>query len=224
MINIAELTSSPTLWRNYFSPDTYLKGDIEFGLIESRSGSRLVALPEPFLEALLASLKHETGQSAGFVLFQCGYRWGKNFYRRFAAEVSEFYQKPLAQLEMVHFLQCLKQCWLTHGWGCLELSIDHYQQGLLVAQVQYSASAQVASSESEQSCHLEAGILSAFFSQLTGQELNCCQTSCESQGNTVNTFIIGLAERLKPVNAWLLEGQDHETILSRLCTYPCESL
>ncbi len=215
MLNIAELTSGSTPWRNYYCPDAYLKGDTEFGLIESRSGSRLMALPEPFLEALLASLKHETGQAAEFVLFQCGYRWGKKFYRRFTTEVSEFYQKPLAQLEMIHFLQCLKQCWKTHGWGVFDLDLNHHQQGVLIAQIKHSTLAHVASQG--RSCYLEAGLLSAFFSQLTGQDLDCIQTASVSEGAESNTFIIGLKDRLKPVKAWISEDQDHNTILTRLC-------
>jgi hypothetical protein len=63
---------------------------------------------------------------------------------------------------------------------------------------------------------LEAGILSAFFSQLTGETLGCIQTSCESMGAEYNHFVIGLDERIKLAQAWLEEGQDHPTIMDRL--------
>jgi predicted hydrocarbon binding protein len=217
MFDVAELSTQSLFWRNYFSFDAYVKGDTEFGLIENRSGSRLVALPEVLLQALVSTLKSETGQSAGLVLFKCGYRWGKKFYRRFNLEVSEFYQKPLAQMTMIQFVQCLKQCWKTHGWGLIEVDLNYHSQGFLAVQIQNSPLAQVAPSLPDRSGYLEAGILSAFFSQLTGRELQCLQTECESNGSSANQFIIGLAERLKPVEGWLSEGQDHRAILTRLC-------
>jgi hypothetical protein len=64
---------------------------------------------------------------------------------------------------------------------------------------------------------LEAGILTAFFCQLTGEDLHCEQTTCESLGAPKNTFILGLKDRLKPVSAWLTEGHDHATIMELLC-------
>jgi hypothetical protein len=67
-------------------------------------------------------------------------------------------------------------------------------------------------------CFVEAGILSAFFSQLTGQDLHCIQTACESLGAECNYFILGLFKRLKPAEAWIEEQQNHETILKRLCS------
>ncbi len=66
-------------------------------------------------------------------------------------------------------------------------------------------------------CFVEAGILSAFFSQLTGQNLHCIQTACESMGAKSNYFILGLSTRLKPAEAWIEAGQNHSTIMTSLC-------
>ena len=38
----------------------------------------------------------------------------------------------------------------------------------------------------------------------------------ESVGAECNHFVVGLFERLKPVEAWLEEGQDHAEIIERL--------
>ena len=217
MIAVADLLKDRPLPGNYFAPDAYVQGDFELGLIENRQGARLLALPEPLLQAIYAGLEQEIGQAAGLVLFNCGSWWGKNFYRRFGEEVSEYYGKPLAQMEMVEFLQCLKQCWKTYGWGTIDLDLNYYQQGFLVVKVWNSAFAEAIPSENRPLCFLEAGILSAFFSQLTGRDLHCVQTSCESMGAECNHFLLGLSGRLKPAEAWLEEGQDHATIMERLC-------
>lgn len=216
MIQVSELVQDKSLFGNYFASDAYVQGDFEFGLIENRQGSRLIALPEVLLQAINVSLKEEVGSAAGIVLFNCGRWWGKNFYRRFDEELSEYYGKPIAQMEMVELLQSLKQCWKTHGWGIMNLEMDYYQQGFLVVTVENSAFAETANGENKPQCFLEAGIFSAFFSGLTGRNLHCVQTSCESMEAESNRFVVGILDRLKPVEGWLEENQDHETIMKRL--------
>ena len=216
MIEVADLIKDSSLRGNYFAPDAYVQGDYEFGLIENRQGARLVALPEVLLQAIYSSLEEEVGPAAGLVLFNCGRWWGKNFYRRFSEELSNYYDKPLAQMEMVELLQCLKQCWKTHGWGVMDLNTDYYQQGFLVVKVGNSAFAETVTSSDRPQCFLEAGIFSAFFSEITGRNLHCVQTSCESMGAEVNHFIVGLLKRLEPVEALLEEGLDHDSIIDSL--------
>ena len=216
MIEVAELIKDNSWRGNYFASDVYVQGDYEFGLIENRQGSRLIALPEILLKAIHTSLEDEVGSAASLVLFNCGRWWGKNFYRRFSEELSNYYDKPIAQMKMVELLQCLKECWKTHGWGIMDLYMDYYQQGFLVVKVWNSAFAETATSGENPKCFLEAGIFSVFFSQITGRNLHCVQTSCESLGAECNHFVIGLQERLKPIEGWLKEGRDHAAIMESL--------
>ena len=217
MIDVAALVQDKRLLGNYFSPDAYVKGDVEFGMIENRSGSRLLAIPETLLQGLYVGLEEEIGPSANIALFSCGRWWGKSFYRRFAEELEGYYGKALGQMDMVEFLQSLKECWKTHGWGVLAVDLKYYQQGFLVLQTTNSAFIEAAPKGKTMMGSLEAGILSSFFSQLTGQDLHCVQTTCESLGASSNHFVIGLGERLKTVKAWLEESHDHATIMELLC-------
>lgn len=218
MITVADLIKDqPRSPGNYFAFDAYICGDYESGLLENRQGDRLLALPETLIQGIYAALEKETGQAHGVVLANCGRWWGKNFYARFVEQVSEYYGKPLNEMEMAEFSYCLKQCWKTHGWGTCDLDLSYYQQGFLVVKTQNSPYAQQAPKGNRPVCHFEAGILSAFFSQLTGRELYCLQTTCESLGAEYNHFVLGLASRLKPADAWLEEQQEHEIIMHRLC-------
>ncbi|ACK69544.1 4-vinyl reductase 4VR [Gloeothece citriformis PCC 7424] len=216
MIDISQLVTDK-IPGNYFSVDAYLQGDIEFGVIENRSGSRLLAIPETLLQGLHAALDEEIGSSAGVVLYSCGRWWGRSFYRRLSEELENYYGKPITQMEMIEFLQCLKECWKAHGWGTLRVDLKYYQQGFLVIKITNSPFAESAITNNRPGCFLEAGVLSAFFSQLTGQSLHCTQTSCESMGAEGNYFVLGLEERLKSISAWLEEGHDHATIMELLC-------
>lgn len=219
MIDIASLLQDKPLKGNYFAPDAYVRGEMEFGLIENRSGSRLIALPETLLQGLHAGLEEEIGPASSIVLFSCGSWWGKNLYRRLSEELEEYYGQPLAKMEMVAFLGCLKECWKTHGWGTLDIDLSFYGRGFLVVDIVNSPFVETAPKGKRMMGHLEAGILSGFFSRLTGTELHCVQTSCESLGADRGSFVIGISDRLKAVSAWLEEGHDRQTILDLLCRH-----
>jgi uncharacterized protein len=217
MINIADLLKQPRIPGNYFASDAYVRGDLELGLLENRRGDRLIALPETLIQAIYIGLEQETGKASHLVLFNCGRWWGKNFYVRFCEEVSEYYDQPVSEMEMVKFIQCLQQCWKTHGWGTFELDSSYSDRGFLVVKIANSLFAKTAPKSKLPACFLEAGILSSFFTQLTGRELHCVQTSCESLGSDCNRFILGMRDRLQPADSMLGEGQDHETIIGQLC-------
>lgn len=216
MINVADLISESNIPGNYFAPKTYLQGDFESGLLENRQGGRLLALPETLIKALYSGLTPELGSATGLVLYSCGRKWGKNFFRRFSQEVSSYYQQPVTTMEMIELIQCLKQCWKAHGWGLIEPNFDHYQQGFLVIQVTNSGFAQKIDSPEQPSCFIEAGLLSAFFSELSETDLHCVQTTCESLGASSNWFILGLKKRLESVSGMVEQGQTHTAILQSL--------
>lgn len=217
MINVADLISESSLSGNYFTPEAYVQGDFESGLIENRQGGRLLALPETLIKSLYNALTSEVGPAAGMVLYNCGSKWGKSFFRRFCEEVNNYYQRSVAEMEMIELIQCLKQCWKAHGWGIIEPNFDYYQQGFLVVEIRGSIFADTIESSQEPSCYVEAGLLSAFFSELSQTKLQCIQTSCESLGADSNMFILGLAKRLKPAREMLDKKQSHAAIMQSLC-------
>jgi uncharacterized protein len=219
MINIADLTAEAKIPGNYFAPHTYLQGDFESGLIENRQGRRLLAMPETLLKGLYSGLFAELGSAIGPVLYNCGRKWGKNFFRRFSEEVSSYYDKPVAAMEMVELVQCLKQCWKAHGWGVIEPNFDYYQQGFLVIEIANSAFVEAIASSEQPSCFIEAGLLSAFFSELSESDLHCVQVACESLGASSNWFILGLKKRLQSVPTMVEQGQTHTAIMQSLVTH-----
>lgn len=213
MISIADLLIDDRLPGNYFANDVYVRGTLELGLLENRRGDRLLALPDALLKSIISGLNNETGQATALVLRNCGLWWGKNFYARFCEELSDYHGKPVADLSMAEFLQALQECWRTHGWGVLSLNLDYQPQGFLVIEIQNSPFTAHAVQPNQPSGALESGILQSFFSQLTGRELTCVQTSCESLGADCNRFVLGLENRLQSVPSLVQEGQPHEAIM-----------
>jgi len=216
MISVSDLVTNDRIPSNYFATDVYVRSDLELGLLENRRGDRLLAMPEPLIKAIYSGLDKETGQASKLVLYNCGRWWGKNFYSRFAEEVSEYYEKPLAEMRMLEFLQSFKQCWKTHGWGKIELDQSYIGQGFLVVKTWNAPFATHGPNLGVPICFLDAGVFSALFSQLSGKDLYCVQTSCESMGAECNHFIVGLEERLSKIQGWIEQGQSHTKIMSNL--------
>lgn len=216
MISIADLLINNRIPGNFFAPDVYVRGDLEVGLLENRQGDRLLAVPETLIQAVYSGLQKETGQAAPLVLLNCGKWWGKSFYTRFCEQITSYYSLPLANMPMVEFMQALQECWMAHGWGKIELDQSYQQRGFLIVKIQNSAFARFAPQSGRPACHLEAGILASFFSQLTGKELDCVQTTCESMGADCNRFLLGLPRRLEPVEA-MVPNLDHDAIMQQLC-------
>ena len=217
MISVADLLTNNRVPGNYFATDVYVRSDLELGMLENRRGDRLLALPDTLIQAIYSGLDKETGQATRLVLFNCGRWWGKNFYTRFREELTDYYGQALADMTMAEFLQCLQQCWVTHGWGKIELDHSYQQRGFLVVKAWNSPFASYAPKGNRPVCHLEAGILSSFFSQLTGRELHCVQTSCQSLGANCNHFVVGLPKRLEPIEPMIEQQASHEAIMERLC-------
>lgn len=216
MISITDLLTDNRIPGNYFASDAYVQGDLELGLLENRRGERLLALPEMLLQGIYAGLEKETGQASRLVLYNCGRWWGKNFYARFCEELTDYYQTPMADMPMVEFIQCLEQCWVTHGWGRLKLDHSYQDRGFLVVTITNSPFTKQAPKGDQPVGFLEAGALCSFFSQLTGRELHCVQTTCESMGADSNRFVLGLPKRLEPAET-MVTNLDHDAIMQQLC-------
>lgn len=216
MISVADLIKENRIPANFFDYNAYLKGDLEIGLLENRRGDRLIAVPDTLISALYAGLAKETGQASKLVLFNCGKWWGKNFYTRFTESLEEYYAQSLADMNMITFVQSLKECWQTHGWGKFEFDPQYQAQGIVLVKTFNSPYTRKIAGNTLPTGYLEAGILTSFFTRLTGRELLATQTTCESLGASCNTYTIGLPERLQIVDSFLVEGLDHETILQRL--------
>lgn len=216
MISVADLIKENRVPSNFFDYNAYVKGDLEIGLLENRRGDRLIAVPDTLISSLYAGLAKETGQASKLVLFNCGKWWGKNFYTRFTESLEEYYSQSLAEMDMITFIQSLKECWLTHGWGKFEFDPEYQAQGFVFVKTYNSPYVRAIAGNTSPTGYLEAGILTSFFTRLTGRDLLAVQTTCESLGATYNTYIIGLPERLQIVDSFLAEGLTHEKILERI--------
>ncbi len=216
MVSVADLLIDSKLSANYFARDVYVRGTLDLGLLENRRGDRLLALPDTLIRAIYSGLDRETGQAAMLVLHNCGRWWGKNFYMRFSEELADYHGQSIRSLPMAVLIQALQQCWQTHGWGHIALDNTHQDQGFLLITTENSSFVRYAPKIERPVCFLEAGILQSFFSQLSGRELHCVQTACESLGADRNYFVLGLKQRLSVAETCVDQQLSHLEIMEAL--------
>lgn len=201
---------------NFYAEGSYAKTNVAKGVTRNRVGTRLCALTEDFLLGMNQAITDECGPAAAAVFKSCGKKWGALQARRFEQEMSEFYGKPLHEFSMATFQACLVEMFSHHGWGKLHLDLTHYGQGLLIAELHGAIMADLLKQAEQPADALFAGIFGGFFGQLTGEALDCVQTTCTACGASSSQFIIGLADRLAGVEGWLAQGQTHADVVAAL--------
>jgi hypothetical protein len=201
---------------NYYATGTYFTTDVARGVSRNRAGTRVCALSEDFLRGFHKAITDECGPAADAVFASCGRRWGRDFARRFERELSDFHGKPLRDFSLAMFQVYLVELFSQHGWGRLHLDLSYYEAGLLVLELHEAIMASLVPEAATPVDALTAGVFAGFFQHLTGEDLDCVQIACRACGSDCSRFVVGLAPRLAPVEAWLKAGKQPEAILAEL--------
>jgi len=207
---------------NYFAPRTYIKSDAATGLLSTRQGNRLLAVPDALLRSIHKALRAETGQAAPLALYTFGFWWGGSFYDRLRNEVESYYNTTIPQMNAVEFLAMMRQVWAVHGLGSLTLDFTYREKGLIQVITENSAMALGAEVGVEEghlpSHHLEAGFIAAWFSRWAGKNIRACATDIGLHGESNakrNHFLVGLAPQIEQVEIWVKQGISSTEILQR---------
>ena len=214
---------------NYFTPRTYIKSDAATGLLSTRQGNRLLAVPEALLRSIHQALSAEAGQAAPLALYTCGFWWGASFYDRIKNEVEAYYNTSLAKMNAVEFLVMMREVWATHGLGSLTLDFSYRERGFVKVITENSALAlgtEVGVAEAQlRTHHLEAGFIAAWFSRWAGKKLRACATDLGMSSGTAggeddkcNQFLVGLEPKIEQAEIWVKQGMSSTQILQKFAT------
>ena len=216
---------------NYFAPRAYVKSDPATGLLSTRQGNRLLAIPETLLRSIHQALRAETGQAAPLALYTFGFWWGGSFYDRIRNEVESYYNTTIPQMNAVEFLVMMRQVWAVHGFGSLSLDFTYREQGFIKVTTENSAMGLGTEIGVElgqlPSHHLEAGFIAAWFARWAGKNLRACATDLTvNSGNNnetnskCNHFLVGLAPQIEQAEIWVKQGISSTEILQRFAGDP----
>jgi predicted hydrocarbon binding protein len=200
---------------NCFADEAYLAHDLGAGSICNRRGERLVGVSDEFLIAMMNTLESELGSESAAAVKGLGRDWGRHAAEQFAAELGQFYGKPLSELPLAQFTASLTAALQQQGWGALRLDLSGYPYGLVIVEMHTPIlGAGVRQAEAPVDGIL-AAFLAGMFSQFAGVELECVQTDCRGCGADASRFVVTVPQRLAAIAEWAVR-QPHDAIVRRL--------
>jgi hypothetical protein len=216
---------------NYFSPRFYVKSDPATGLLSTRQGDRLVAVPDFLLRSIHRSLYSEAGQAGTLALYTFGFGWGGSFYDHIRSEIESYQGTTIMATNAVEFLATMRQLWTVHGMGTITIDFSHRQHGLIVVTTENSVlttgSEIGLQSGSKLPWHqLQAGFIAAWFSRWAGKDISACATDWSSppepevdnssKQENYTRFLLGLTSKVQPVEIFVKQGMRTAEILEKL--------
>jgi predicted hydrocarbon binding protein len=222
------MTTTTPIPGNYFAQRNYLKADPATGLLSSREGNRLIAIPEVLLESIHRSLRAEAGEATPLALYTFGFWWGGSVYDRMRSEIESYYRTTIGNMNAIEFLVMMREFWATHGLGNLTLDFTYRDRGLV--QVVTTNSILVKGTDlglkegQIPSHHLEAGFIAAWFARWAGKELRACATDWGlgrsaidlEETESFTQFLVGAADQIEEIEGWVKQGLRTTEILNRL--------
>lgn len=154
---------------SYFNSKSYIKSDGKTGLLYSRHGSRLMAVPEMLMGSIFQTLAEEAGEASQLALYTFGFSWGKSFFQRSKKELEIYFAIPLSQMVTADFFATMVQAWAVHGLGRPIVDFSFCKKGILIVTIENSGI-----SNNKEGFELEAGFLGGWFSAQTHQDLAGC--------------------------------------------------
>jgi uncharacterized protein len=186
---------------NCFNPKSYVKSHPASGLLSSRYGERLIAVPEVLLRSIPKILRVEAGEASYLALYTCGQNWGKTFCDRMMQDLVKYYHQPILATIATEFFAHVQSAWAVHGLGKPTIDFSLAARGLLVVTIEHSGIANGATVEdnpSYRSFSLEAGFLAGWLSALTNQDLRACAIDWRKAPISMQ-FLVGSTAQIESI-------------------------
>jgi uncharacterized protein len=191
---------------NCFNPKSYVKSHPASGLLATRQGDRLIAIPEALLRSIPKILRVEAGEASYLALYTFGDNWGKSFGDRMVQEMVNYYRQPILDTISTEFFVNVQSVWAVHGLGKPVFDFSLADKGLVVATIENSGidnGKTVEDKPSYRSFSLEAGFLAGWFSRLTGTSLRACASNWSAAPASMQ-FLIGSSSHIESIEHFYL--------------------
>ncbi len=192
---------------NCFNPKSYVKSEPASGLLATRHGDRLIAVPELLLRSIPRILRVEAGEASYLALYTFGDNWGKTFGNRMMQDLVKYYRQPILETIATEFFANVEAAWAVHGLGKPSIDFSLADRGLLVVTIANSGIANgqtVENNPTYRSFSLEAGFLAGWFSNLTGEKLGACASNWSEAPSSMQ-FLVGSKIHIESIERSHLE-------------------
>jgi uncharacterized protein len=194
---------------NCFNPKSYVKSHPASGLLATRHGDRLIAVPEALLRSIPKILRVEAGEASYLALYTFGDNWGKTFGNRMVQDMVKYYRRSILDTIATEFFANVQSVWAVHGLGKPSIDFMLADRGLLIVTIENSGIAggmTVEENSTSRSFSLEAGFLSGWFSTITGKQLRACASNWSEAPNSLQ-FLVGSTTHIESIELSHLKQQ-----------------
>jgi uncharacterized protein len=184
---------------NCFYPKSYVKSHPASGLLSTRHGERLIAVPEILMRSIPKTLREEAGEASYLALYTFGDSWGKSFCARMVQDMVQYYRQPVWDMFSADFLVYIQEAWAVHGLGKPSIDFSLSERGLVIVNIANSGmggGATIALDSTYRSFSLEAGFLAGWFSSLTDNKLRACASNWDKAPDSIQ-FLVGAADHIE---------------------------
>lgn len=195
------LSSGSNIPANCFNPKSYVKSHPASGLLSTRHGNRLIAIPEVLLRSIPKTLRAEAGEASYLALYTFGDNWGKTFCDRVMQDMVKYYRQPILETIASEFFVNVQEAWAVHGLGRPSIDFSLSERGLLVVTLANSGiggGAPIEADTTYRSFSLESGFLAGWFSVLTAKQLKACAINW-SEAPTALQFLVGTTSQIESI-------------------------
>ncbi len=196
---------------SFFNPRSYVKSNPATGLLHSRQGNRLLAVPEILMDSIFHTLAEEAGEASQLALYTFGFSWGKSFFQRAKKEMEVYFATPLSQMIAADFFATMQQAWAVHGLGKPIVDFSFCKKGILIVTIENSGI-----STAQTGFDLEAGFLGGWFSAQTHQDLRGCLGDRSKFPRRAQYLIGGSSHILDLQEKYLNKGKTTPSIIPHL--------
>lgn len=202
-----------TISANYFNPRAYLKSESATGLLSTRQGKRLIAIPEMLIQSIHQTLLSEAGEAASMAFYTFGYSWGKSFYERVKKEIEVYYESSIPQMNAAEFFAIIRQLWAVHGLGNISVDFSPAKHGLLLVTIKNSSISNPQDQNESKAFSVEAGFLGGWFSANTHHDLSACATDW----GQATQYLVGTKSDIEQIQAnFIAKGMRTSAILAKM--------
>lgn len=201
MATSLSIESSISIPANCFTPKGYVKSHPASGLLSTRYGDRLIAVPELLLRSIPKTLRAEAGEASYLALYTFGNHWGKTFCDRVMQDMVKYHRQPILDTIAAEFFVNVQEAWAVHGLGRPSVDFKLAERGLLVVSIANSGiggGAEIEANATYRTFSLEAGFLAGWFSALTDKKLRACASNWSEAPDSLQ-FLVGSASHIESI-------------------------
>lgn len=205
---------------SHFAADRYFQFDSSSAVVTNVYGQRMLRVTGNLLRTLRGALKRELGDGAAAAMYDIGVRWAEADMKSFMPRIEQEYECRFEKLAMGAMLESWWWPFRAAGWGVWRYDFAYARCGLVVVELNNSATVETKGECDKPACDLYAGLYAAVFGDLAQRELACVELECTAKGDASCRFLVAAKKRIEAARTQRDAGAPAAEIVAKLETMP----